>query len=94
MEKEKGKNKFILVDNETYRDLESYMKYHGNKSVSEAAKSILRSGLQMFKYQLEARREGYTGLLKVGDPLEYGPLRYWLRTPPEGCNNEINEKKK
>jgi len=33
---------------------------------------------------------GKTGLLKVGDPLEYGPLRYWLVSPLG--HNELREK--
>jgi len=84
---EKGKNKFIRVDDETYRDLNSYMEYNGNKSVSEAAESILRPRLQIFKYRLrlEAQREGHTeedsGRLR-GGPLDYGPIRFRLVPPP------------
>jgi hypothetical protein len=87
MEKEKGKNKFIRVDDETYRDLNSYMEYNGNKSVSEAAESILRPRLRIFKYRLrlEAQREGHTeedsGRRRV-DLLDYGLIGSMLGPPP------------
>jgi len=66
-----------------------YSKDEEEIELTAASPRFLREKLR----KEEPEKEERLGLLKVGDPLKYGPLRYPLPPPPQ-IQNEIKEKNK
>jgi len=83
----------IPISEKLYKELSKVAEENG-KSISQVIETVLRNAREAFweaEYRERLRKEPL-GLLKVGDPLKYGPLRYWLRYPQN--DNEIKEKEK
>jgi len=84
----------IPIREELYKELSKVAEENG-KSISQVIETVLRNAREAFweaEYRERLRKEPL-GLLKVGDPLKYGPLRYPL-PPPVQIKNENKEKEK
>jgi len=83
----------ISIPEGLYKELSKVAEENG-KSISQVIETVLRNAREAFweaEYRERLRKEPL-GLLKVGDPLKYGPLRYGLVSPQN--DNEIKEKEK
>jgi len=72
----------ISISEEIYKELSEIAKENG-KSVSQVIETVLRNASEAFwlaEYRKRSEKE-HSDLLKVGDPLKYGPLRYWFASP-------------
>ena len=89
--KEKEGDKItISIPKGLYDELSEVAKEKG-KSIQQVIEVTLRYAEFALMGEEESKKEG---LLKVGDPLEYGPLRYWLMAPlrseKKRSHNQIN----
>jgi len=86
----------ISIPKELYDELSEVAKKN-RKSIQHVIEVTLGYAEFALREEKESKKER---LLKVGDPLEYGPLRYWLRAPlrseekEKPQSNQLKEKQK
>jgi len=92
----------ISIPEKLYKELSDLAEEKG-KTISQVIKTTLRharAALWDAEYSEILRKEKKSDLLKVGDPLEYSPLRYFLgpslrseeKEKPQ--SNQVKEKQK